>query len=273
MDLFALAVLHLVHIPVDLPPVVQPGQGIHRYQGLHILDIEIHHHNRAAEAEQRRVQHKGLNQPEDDHRQRIEPDQPVDFPVLPDLCPVRLPHGKDKGGKQIQDRRRHHHRIIPEAQLSLFIHPETGGNHIGQDDRQNRNNHGNQVPQPDLRIVPFRQIQGGRHIPEPVIGHQAEQHIIRKIEEDHRKTGGRNLSADNGRPADVGNEIKNIGDDRPDEPDLLFLAGAVSPVMNQQNSQNRDTDNTRFQIEKEIIAHLAASSYSAFSCSGVTERT
>ena len=66
----------LLHKTVDLSPVVQPGQGVHGDQRLHILDIEEQQHDRASEAEKGRVERTGLNQAEDDESQRIDPDQP-----------------------------------------------------------------------------------------------------------------------------------------------------------------------------------------------------
>ena len=60
-------VVYLLHIPVDLPAVIQMRQVIHRYQRVHVLYIEPQPHESAAKAECRCIKRNDLKHSECTH--------------------------------------------------------------------------------------------------------------------------------------------------------------------------------------------------------------
>ena len=94
------------------------------------------------------------------------------------------------------------------------------------------------------------------HIHEPFIGHQAEHHIIQQVEKNNQEPGTRQVAAEHRCPADVGNKIQDMRDNRPVKPDLFLLPGTVQLIADEQDSQHHRADNIRHSIKQEVfLAH------------------
>ena len=172
----------LLHIAVDLPAVIQAGQGINGDHGLHILDIEEHHHDSAAEAEQGSVEFEGLDQAEKQDSQGIDSDQQEQALFFFGFGFADIDYGENESGEQIKDRGRNEKGIIQGIQFAAFADPESGCGDIGDHDTYNRYMHGKKA-QVELffglaEVHPF----GSAHVHEPLIGHQAQENIIQEVE-------------------------------------------------------------------------------------------